>query len=51
MSECVKCIHLHRDPVTGSCDAYVQIPHGIWSSEIGHDELRGDEDHPVAFEQ
>ena len=51
MSDCNRCVHLHRDPMNGTCDAYpTTIPHDIWSFEAGHDELRGDEKTAVTFE-
>lgn len=50
MSDCLACRHLN-DPVDGGCAAYARIPHDIISSEVGHDEVRGDEDRAdVAFE-
>lgn len=50
MSQCTRCVWLNESPVDGGCAAYPVIPHDIVSSEVGHDEVRGDETVAVAFE-
>lgn len=50
MSDCNVCVHAHRDPVDGTCEAYPSgRPHDIVTSAASHDEVRGDESKPVAF--